>query len=301
MTADNRNSRLVNISELRTRNSYQQYDLSSGGENKMKEGNICRIFVLALCAGFMVIAPVQAEESSADNGWQFAAAVYLWGADIGGHSASGSEVDISFNDIFDNLNAGFMGTFEARKDKWLVLTDVVYLDVSADDKTKVTVPVGPGIGPGPVPVDITAKAEIDLKGRVFQLAGGYNLISDGPLMLDLLAGARYLDLDTDISVDLSALGRSRKFKASESGNVWDGIVGVKGNYNLNPRWSLPYYADIGTGQSDFTWQVAAGVSYHAAKWEDIAFVYRHLEWDIGGDFVDELNFSGPALGAVFRF
>jgi len=53
--------------------------------------------------------------------------------------------------------------------------------------------------------------------------------------------------------------------------------------------------------TDNGWQFAAGVSYHAAKWVDIAFVYRYLEWDIGGDFVDDLNFSGPALGAVFRF
>jgi len=179
--------------------------------------------------------------------------------------------------LFNNLNAGFMGSFEARKDKWLVLTDLVYLDVSADKNAKATVPVGPGIGPGPVPVEIKTEVDVSLKGAVFQLAGGYSLISDGPLKLDLLAGARFLDLDSDISVDLSALERNRKIKASESGNVWDGIVGVKGMYALNQRWSLPYYADIGTGESDFTWQVAAGVAYHAAKWVDVAFVYRHLE------------------------
>lgn len=267
----------------------------------MKDSVVRRVFMPILCASLLATGPVQAEESSTDDGWQFAAAAYLWGAGIGGNTASGSEVDVAFKDLFNNLNAGFMGTFEARKDKWLVFTDLVYLDVSADDKTRVTVPVGPGLGPGPVPIDITAETEIDLKGTVFQLAGGYNLISDGPLKLDFLVGARYLNLDTDLSVDLSALGRSRKFNGSESGNVWDGIVGVKGMYALSPRWSLPYYADIGTGQSDFTWQVAAGVSYHAAKWVDLAFVYRHLEWDVGGKFVDDLSFSGPALGAIFRW
>ena len=243
----------------------------------MKEGILCKIFVPAFCAGILAFGSVQAEESSADNDWQLSAAVYLWGAGIGGHTASGSEVDVSFKDLFNNLNAGFMGSFEARKDKWLVLTDLVYLDVSADKNAKATVPVGPGIGPGPVPVEIKTEVDVSLKGAVFQLAGGYSLISDGPLKLDLLAGARFLDLDSDISVDLSALERNRKIKASESGNVWDGIVGVKGMYALNQRWSLPYYADIGTGESDFTWQVAAGVAYHAAKWVDVAFVYRHLE------------------------
>lgn len=260
-------------------------------------------FIAALCAGLLLPGPAlaQAEEPAANSGWDFAVAAYLWGADIGGSTGSGADIDVSFSDLFDGLNAGFMGTFEARKDKWLILTDLVYLDVSADDTTNVTIPVGPGLGPGPVPIDVTAKTEIDLKGTVFQLAGGYNLLSEGPLKLDLLAGTRYLDLDNDFTVDLSAIGGSRKTKFSDSGNVWDGIVGVKGMYALSPRWSLPYYADIGTGQSDFTWQAAAGVAYHAADWVDVAFVYRYLAWDIGEDFVDDLNFSGPTLGAVFRW
>lgn len=264
--------------------------------------NVTRGFIMpALCAGLLTSGLAQAEEPAANSGWQFAVKAYMWGADIGGSTGSGADIDVSFSDLFSGLNAGFMGTFEARKDKWLILTDLVYLDVSADDTTEVTIPVGPGLGPGPVPIDITAKTEIDMKGTVFQLAGGYNLLSEGPLKLDLLAGTRYLNLDNDFTVDLSSIGRSRNTKISESGNVWDGIVGVKGMYTLNPRWSLPYYADIGTGQSDFTWQAAAGVAYHAADWVDVAFVYRHLAWDIGEDFVDDLNFSGPALGAIFRW
>ena len=269
----------------------------------MKENILRSVFVSALYAGLLLLGPAlaKAEESGADSGWDFAAAAYMWGADIGGKTGSGADIDVSFSDIFSGLNAGFMGTFEARKDKWLVLTDLVYLDVSADDKTRVTIPVGPGIGPGPGAIDIDTKVKLDLKGTVFQLAGGYNLLSDGPLKLDLLAGARYLNLDNDITVDLSSIGGSRKTKFSDSGNVWDGIVGVKGMYALNPRWSLPYYADIGTGQSDFTWQAAAGVAYHAAKWVDVAFVYRYLKWNIGEDFVDDLHFSGPTLGAIFRW
>ena len=269
----------------------------------MKEHNLRRILVSVLYASLLLLgtALVQAEESSADSGWDFAVKAYLWGSDIGGSTGSGADLDVSFSDLFSGLNAGFMGTFEARKDKWLVLTDLVYLDVSSDNTTNVTIPVGPCLGPGPVPIDITAKTEINLKGTVFQLAGGYNLLSDGPLKLDLLAGTRYLNLDNDFTVDLSAIGGSRKTKFSDSGSVWDGIVGVKGMYALNPRWSLPYYADIGTGQSDFTWQAAAGVAYHAADWVDVALMYRYLTWDIGGDFVDDLSFSGPTLGAVFRW
>ncbi len=261
----------------------------------MKNGVLRRIFVPVLCAGILAHGSVLAEEPSMSDGWDFSLAVYLWGVDIGGKTASGSEVDVSFNDLFDNLNAGFMGAFEARKDKWLVITDLVYLDVSADKKAKATVPIGP------ILIDVEGKADMDMKGQVFKLAGGYNLFSEGRSRLDLIGGARYLDIDMDTSFELTSPIPSKPIKVSESGHVWDGIVGVKGSYALGQRWSIPYYLDIGTGQSDFTWQVVAGVTFQATKWLDVAFAYRHLEWDIQGDVIDDINFSGPALGAIFRF
>jgi len=177
----------------------------------------------------------------------------------------------------------------------LIRGSLIYLNVSADDTRKVTVPLSPQS------VDIIAHADLDLAGLVFQLAGGYNLLSERPLKMDLLVGARFLKLDSDISVDLSALGQNRQFTGSESGSVWDGFIGAKGMYAFNSRWSFPYYVDIGTGQSDLTWQAMAGVAYHAAKWVDIALGYRYMEWEVGGNFVDDINFSGPTLGAVFRW
>ena len=83
--------------------------------------------------------------------------------------------------------------------------------------------------------------------------------------------------------------------------MWDGIVGVKGSYALGQRWAIPYYVDIGTGQSDFTWQAKAGVTFNATKWLNVTLVYRYIDWDVGGDIIDDINFKGPALGAVFRF
>jgi hypothetical protein len=248
-------------------------------------------FIPTLCASLLslVTAPLQAET---DNDWQFAAKAYLWAADIGGSTGAGDSVDVSFSDVFDNLNAGFMGAFEARKDKWLVLTDLIYLDVSADDKTTVS--------DGPFPVDIEAKTDVDLTGTIFQLAGGYNLLSEEPLELYLLAGARYLNLETDITVDLSAIGPGQSAKFSDSDNVWDGIIGMKGKYDFGNRWSVALYGDIGTGESDFTWQAAAGVVYHTER-ADVALLYRHLEWELDEDLIDDINFSGPAVGAVFRW
>jgi hypothetical protein len=234
----------------------------------------------ALLAGILLVGAslAQAEDSDADSGWQFAIAPYLWGAGIGGKTQAGSSIDISFDDLFDNLESALMVSFEARKNKWMILADYIYLDVAATGQ--------PGLRP------IT----MNLKSKVAHLAGGYNLYQDKS-RLDLIFGARNFDLDLGLTVQTGPPG-----SVSQSGNILDGIVGVKGQLGLSKRWYLPYYVDIGTGDSDLSWQAMAGASFRAAKWVDLALVYRHMEWDLGNDKpVADINFSGPAFGAIFRF
>lgn len=262
----------------------------------MKKSFFHRLLAPALCVGMLGFGTAQAEESSTSNDWDYSLAIYLWGSDVSGRTATGSEVDVSFNDLFDNLNAAFMGAFEARNDKWLVLTDLIYVDVKADTTVKADIPIDS------IDIKLKGDADLDLTSTVFQLAGGYNLHSDDRSRIDLIAGARYLDLDLDATIKLSAGPvTSKPIKIGESEQVWDGIVGVKGRYSLGQRWAIPYYVDVGTGQSEFTWQAMAGVSYSATKWLNIALAYRHLSWEIDGDAIDNINFSGPGLGAVFRF
>jgi hypothetical protein len=258
-----------------------------------------RLQKFIMAAGFVLgVAPslLHAQEPGADDdGWQFAMPVYLWGADIAGTSQPGLSIDAEFGDVLDNLEMGFMGAFEARKGNWSILTGIVYLDISADNPIDVSFPANPGS-------KITTNANLELTGWVYNLAGGYTLFSRGESKLDLVAGARYLDLDTTLALDLKALGPGKSQTLAESGSFWDAIVGVKGNIAMGKRWYFPYYVDIGTGQSDSTWQAIAGVSFRAAKWVDIALVYRYLEWQFDSDtLLEDLSFSGPALGAIFRF
>jgi hypothetical protein len=238
-------------------------------------------FKPVLLAGFLIFwsTLTQAQESDADNGWQFAITPYLWGADIGAKTQRGLPIDVSVSDLFDSLEMAFMAAFEARKNKWLILTDFIYLDLAAS-KTVDSLPIN-----------------INLEGTVFHLAGGYNLYQEKS-SLDLIFGARNLDVDLGLSsvIDNSPVSLSR------SGNTLDAIIGIKGQLALSKRWYLPYYVDIGTGDTDFTWQAMAGVSFRAAKWVDLALLYRHLEWEFESDkLLQDLNFSGPAFGAIFRF
>lgn len=66
-----------------------------------------------------------AGNDSEQDRWEYAGEVYLWGAGIGGNSAAGDDIDISFSDLIENLDLGFMGSLVASKDRWTLFADFV--------------------------------------------------------------------------------------------------------------------------------------------------------------------------------
>ena len=53
--------------------------------------------------------------------------------------------------------------------------------------------------------------------------------------------------------------------------------------------------------SSLTWQGMLGIAY-SWKWIEARLAYRHLYYDQKGDkLVQDMRFSGPALGVTFRF
>jgi len=83
--------------------------------------------VLALAG----LAPLALAEEKPDEkrGWEFRVAPYFWFVSMDGNvTAKGqkSDVDTDFSDIWDELNIAGMVTFDARKDNWGFLGDVIY-------------------------------------------------------------------------------------------------------------------------------------------------------------------------------
>ena len=254
--------------------------------------------IAVLCFAVSSASPVLAQTDSSvpEDEWQFSGAIYLWGADMGGTTMRGSEVEVGFSDLVDNLEMAFMGAFAARKNNWSFLTDVIYLDLGVDKTADLSIPIGG------MQVPVTTTTNVDVQSWVLHFAGGYRLYSEGKSNLDLVAGARYLDLSMDLFLELQSLGPGQSRTISESLTAWDGIVGLKGHASLGERWFLPYYIDVGTGQSDLTWQAAAGIGYRAGKVWDVALVYRHLEWNLDSTrVIDDMTISGPTLGVIFRW
>jgi hypothetical protein len=249
------------------------------------------VFLLLFC--FVNNAAAQ----EADK-WQSEITIYGWLPSIDGElkynvPGSGNSASVDASDILDDLNFVFMGTYEGRYNKWSFGADIIYMDVSGSKST--TVNVGPGPGSG-VPVSVSAG--LGLKTWVFTGVGGYDVVQTDKTRLALIGGVRYLKLDADMNQTGSNLLPP---SLSGSEDFWDGIVGVKGGIMLNEKWYIPYYADIGAGGSNLTWQLYAAIGY-MFNWGDIRLGYRYLEYDQDDDkVVQDLKLYGPVLGIGFRF
>jgi hypothetical protein len=86
-------------------------------------------------------------------------------------------------------------------------------------------------------------------------------------------------------------------------HVWDGIGGVKGRLRFGPdgRVFIPFYVDVGAGQSDLTWQVMAGAGVDFG-WAEVIGGWRHLDYDMKSDRnIQTLTFNGPVAGVAFHW
>ena len=219
-----------------------------------------------------------------DNDWNYRAFVYLWAPELGATTTTGQDTSVSFSTLLDNLDFGLMGALEANRGPWSLLGDFQYLDLGADANA----PVGPGI-----PV----QADADITGFVFTGSVGYDLRHTQTGQMVAFGGLRYLDMDATVNL---AVGPGSQ-RVSGSISNWDGIVGLRGSHPLADRWNISYYADVGAGDSDLTWQAGLTFDYQINNWY-LSFGYRHLEWDIdNSNVLTNMSFSGPIFGARIPF
>ncbi len=277
-----------------------------------------RIVAWTSIALFALLVPFsgRAENAPPAHRWQFSVTPYLWVPSPNGTlkyeippgSGGGPEVDLT-SYVLENLQAVFMMTGEARKGDWALLADVVYLDVESQDSTVKSVDFNFGGGKVTVPAGINLGTTTSLRGWEWELAASRTVARGAVSSIDVLAGVRYLDIKASTNWQLAAevngpgagLSFARSGGISERVTLWDGIVGVRGRVGIGKgNWSIPYYLDAGTGSSDVTFQAFAGIQY-TAGWYGVQLVYRYLFYDMPGDnLLQNMSFSGPAIGVNFR-
>ena len=211
---------------------------------------------------------------------------------------------MGFSDILQNLDMGAMVAYRGTRGPWVVGADVIYMDLGNTKSGTRDF----SLGGHQIPADVQANVSYDLKGWAWTLAATYLAIESPEHVMQVLGGARMLKLDPKVSWELTgnigpipAPGRAGSLEANETN--WDAIVGVKGRAMLGAerKWFIPYYLDVGTGESKLTWQAMGGLGYSFGSW-DLFAAWRYLDYEFkSGDKVEDLSFNGPGVAVQFRW
>lgn len=276
-------------------------------ETTMKELFLLRATrtVVGLFVSVMLLAGAifaNAAEPTLDDNWHFTIIPYLWVPSVNGkmnvtlpQGVSSDDFDMASSDYFGNLSFAAMLSVELEKGRWSVVSDIMYVDFSDDNRTVAF--------PGQ---RIEIKGDTSLRAFVFEIAPAYSLYRTDSVRFDLLAGLRYAGIDSDVTLNpvttLPFQLPSRN--VSDNKDLFDPIVGFKGRFELGKGWFLPYYADVGGFgiNNEWSWQAYAGVGYRFSKLFSLALVYRHLQYNFDDDrLLKDFYLSGAELGFIFRF
>ncbi|MHA2408437.1 MAG: hypothetical protein ACXACA_08720 [Candidatus Ranarchaeia archaeon] len=269
---------------------------------KIKSIHLVSIYIVL----FLSIPLIAEQKNENSNKWNIEFTPYFWAAELDGdvtlRGRTGS-VDVSFDDIMDNLDIAFMGRAEAWNGKWGLYFDGLYMDLGGNYSTPSAV----------------LSTDIDVKMAVFDFGIGHRLMetsvgknNDQLLSFDLLGGGRYINLDGEIDIKvggpLAGLGLGRKFSRREE---WvEPVIGGRLRWDMNDKLAAAVRFDfggfdIGEG-SNLSWNLLAGIDYRLKENMSLKAGYRifDLDYDSGSgtnEFGIDAQFRGPIVGLTILF
>ncbi len=264
------------------------------------------VLVAFILAAF--VSSVAAQEKSAESGWEFGVAPYLWAISMNGNATVKgleADVDLSFSDIWDELNFAFMLAYEARKGHWGLWGNTIYANLGDSDVE----------GPlGLTKIDPTVNAFWQGLGGFYRL-GTWDL-ADAPnkkapsVTVDTYAGARYTYLDA--KVDFKGVFQGLVNNVDKHKSWLEPLIGARTIWDLSEQWTVTLAGDIGGfgAGSDFAWDAFGLIGYRFSLFgQENARVlagYRALSQDYtdgsGTDkFQWDVTLHGPILGLLVQF
>jgi hypothetical protein len=246
------------------------------------------VLAFALCnCVFLTDGFAQSAPTRSSEGWRIRLTPYLWGSSIKGRVGIGNhsaDVDASFTDLLKEANFAFMALFEANRNRFTTVTDVVYMNLSDEHAT-----------PGP----LFSNANAIQKSFLLSPAGGYRIIGTDSSFMEVLGGIRFWHINGELKFEPGILNG---IELSESRNWVDGIFALRGKMPLTPTWYLSGYGDIGGGGSNLTYQMVGTAGANLGERYALVFGYRYLNVDYDKDrFLFDTALGGPVFGFTFKF
>jgi opacity protein-like surface antigen len=213
--------------------------------------------------------------SAEDLDWKYGLTTYI------GLTNTGVSVETPAGD----LDFAFSAIFEARKGKWSLLADGLYVSLSPTNST-----------PGPLTESVTVQTQ----STIISGYAAYRVFEAPSFAVDLAGGFRWAKVDSDVSTSGGTIGKT-KFNSSDD---WvDPVIGVRLSTQMSEKVSAILFADYGGFSGDSTtWQTLVSVDYALNDRWVLVGGYRYMEFDReidGRDF--SMDQSGVLFGATYKF
>jgi hypothetical protein len=201
-----------------------------------------------------------------------------------------SNIDLKPGDIFSHFQIGAMLYFEASNDHWLISSDLMYMDLSAD-------------------VDSVARI-LDGHADVKQLGWELAFLRKLNPWLSAGIGFQLNSIESDIDLKLDS-GRGPFQKSGDLTKTWVDpslILAARLPLGGGGKWDFQGRGNIGGFGigSKIYWQLQAYFDYHVSKLFQASIGYRAIKVDYekgsGSDyFLDNLITFGPVIRFGFNF
>jgi hypothetical protein len=242
--------------------------------------------------------PATALPQPPDDRWAFSLSIPIWLAGVDGDlvvdgqefSADQDSADDVDEFLDSNLNGAFAMHFEARKNRFGMLVDTMYLDRSVRGTND------------------ASGTEASLKGFIGEIGAFYAIVQPAPekrgwgrVRVDALGGLRVSALELGLE--------SGAFDVSASRTFYDPYIGARVEVGLAKWLSFKIRGDVGGfgidawNTSDLSYNVDTGLEFHLASWFDLGVGYRWLNYDLdlGSNSNLDATLSGPILELKFNF
>jgi hypothetical protein len=251
---------------------------------------------LALVA-LVLASPLAYAQTTDSAQWTYRVAPYLWATAIDGTVAHDRlPIDLSaemdFGDVWENLELGGMGAFEASKGKYGIVADGLFARLSST--------VYAPVAGASLPVDLETRTRTGL------IAFRYGWRESETGHLDLIAGARFWSARTRLSYSIPVPPPPpipQQFDGEQEESWVDLQVGVKGRHAFNNGAFVGGWVLAGAGESDLSTDVMLLAGYAISERTAVVAGYRWLSTDFetSSGFRYDTTMQGPGLGLEFTF
>jgi len=244
-----------------------------------------KIALLLLIVGIPNLVFGQDDSNNAEtkeSTWEFDVTPYVWFAGISADITFLDRtvpVEASFKDVLSNLKFGVLLHAEAKKDKWFIMSDLVYMKLREDGRIEI----------------LDVDTELEIKQLITELAGGYNLInSQNWLFIDGFAGWRYFGITNKLDI----AGQNVLDKTI---NVNDPFIGLRFRA-VSEKWVNSFRFDVGGFGigSEVSWKANLLIGYRfselfslylGAQGYGVDFEQDNFQLDVvTGGFITGFNF-----------